>query len=314
MRILVTGGGGFIGHHLVKALLQKGCNVTVLEVDEKKLPKETSPKLKVVLGSMEDEEKVRQSMENVDIVYHLAFGYFGEFCRSFNINIKGTLNLLDAAVSQKVSQFLFASSETVYGRQRYVPINEEHPCNPDESLYLDEKMYPLIKFVTEKLCMIYHNLFRLPVTIFRLTGVYSKNSSNLIKWLGLDLMLEKSLKGETIVVTKGGGWEYIHIDDVIEAFLLAMLNKKSYGQVINVSNPNVFILDYEVAKLVVDITNSKSRIRQRFDPKECIGRFDINKAKTLLGFEPKVGKEFIEERIKKYIQENIKKDDGCRHK
>jgi len=297
----VTGGGGFIGSHLVRALLQKGYNVRVLELLRGRLEKETSPNLEFIFGNMEDERTVRQATKDVDVIYHLALGYFGETYKSFQVNVKGTLNLLKAATSYKVNQFLFTSSETVYGRHRYLPIDEKHPCNPDESLYLEEKMYPLIKLTTEKLCMIWHRLFELPVTIFRLTGVYSDVNSDLIRWLGIDAITKKALRGETIVVKKGGGWEYIHVDDTVQALLLAMLNKKSYGHIFNISNPEGFVTDYETAEFVVKITNSKSKIEQVYDSEVYIGRFSIKKAEELLGFAPKIGKDFLKEKIRKYV-------------
>jgi nucleoside-diphosphate-sugar epimerase len=297
----VTGGGGFIGSHLVKTLLQRRYNVRVLDIRRGALEKETSPNLEFMLGSMEDERRVEQATKDVDVIYHLALGYFGETYKSFQVNVKGTLNLLKAARSHKVSQFLFTSSETVYGRHRYLPIDEEHPCNPDESLYLEEKMYPLIKLTTEKLCLIWYRLFGLPVTIFRLTGVYGDIDSDLIKWLRIDTIARKALKGKIIVVRKGEGWEYIHVDDVIQALLLAMLNEKSYGHVFNISNPNAFITDYEIAQFVTKITNSKSKIRQVYDPRVYIGRFSTKKAKRLLGFSPTIGKRFVKEKIRKHI-------------
>jgi nucleoside-diphosphate-sugar epimerase len=99
----------------------------------------------------------------------------------FNANIQGTSNLLKTARSQRVKQFIFTSSTAVYGKPRYLPIDEEHPCNPEEES--GWRLYPLMKFSTEKLCRLFYFAFNLPVTVMRLTYVFYDKSVYDAPWI-----------------------------------------------------------------------------------------------------------------------------------
>jgi len=296
LRTLVSGGAGFIGQHLVKALLQRKHKVKVLDTKAGELEKEAGQNLELTLGSIEDENIVKQTVKDVDVLYHLALAYFGENYRSFEVNLKGTINLLEAARENKVKQFLFTSSETIYGKPRYLPIDEEHPCNPHESLYLEEKLYPIIKSVSEKLCLWYYGVHGLQVTVLRLTGVY-ENADFIVD----KVMIKKAMSGKPIIVRRGEGWEYIHVDDAVQAILLATLNRKAYGKVFNISSPKTFITDQELAKIIVKTIKSTSDIQKTEENPEWVGKFNIDKARKTLGFKPKKGKEHLRQIIKEYV-------------
>ena len=300
MRVLVAGGAGFIGSRLVKALLQDGHQVRVLDICSK-TPERSDPNLEFILGGMEYEEVADRVMENIDVVYHLAlFGhdFSPRSYETFDINIKGTLNLLESARVHEVKHFLFSSSGVVYGRPRYLPIEEEHPCNPEETLAGPGMTYGIIKLTTEKLCMLYYHQLGLPVTVFRITAVFSDD-----RVVGIDSVVEAASKGESIEVLKGSGFESVHINEVVEAFLLATLNEKAYGHVFDVSNPNTFMLDYELAQFIIQLVNSKSEIKLVSDAK-FIGSMpdNIEKIQRLLGWKPKMQKEDFKEAIKMYLK------------
>ncbi|MDI6691116.1 MAG: NAD(P)-dependent oxidoreductase [Candidatus Bathyarchaeota archaeon] len=300
MKVLVAGGAGFIGSHLVKALLQNGHQVRVLDICFK-TPKKSDPNLEFILGGMEYREVVDRVMENIDVVYHLAlFGH--DFSQrnyeTFDVNIKGTLNLLESARVHKVKHFLFSSSSVVYGRPRYLPIEEEHPCNPEEVLAGPGMTYGIIKLTTEKLCMLYYHQLGLPVTVLRVAAVFSDD-----KVFGIDSLVEAASKVESIEVLRKSGFESVHIEEVVEAFLLATLNENAYGQVFGVSNPNTFMLDYELTKFIIHLINSKSEIKLVSDDKLIRSMPDsIEKIQRLLGWKPRMQKEDFKEAIKRYLK------------
>lgn len=123
MKALVVGGSGFIGHRLVRCLLSDGHNVKVLDVKYGRLRRLVSPNFEFFLGSMADQQIVRRVMKGVDVVYHLALaGSVGSIKSpdDFDINIRGTWNLLASAKSLKVRQLIFTSSTAVYGVCQYL--------------------------------------------------------------------------------------------------------------------------------------------------------------------------------------------------
>lgn len=258
MKALVVGGSGFIGHRLVRRLLSDGHNVKVLDVKYGRLRRLVSPNFEFFLGSMADQQIVRRVMKGVDVVYHLALAGSVGSTKSpddFDINIRGTWNLLASAKSLKVSQLIFTSSTAVYGVCQYLPVDEEHPCNPEENR-LD--LYPLVKLTTEKICRMFYLHAGAPVTVFRLTYVFCDESIYNVPWVGR--IIEKAKNNETIEVVEGEGFASVHVDEVVDALMLATLNEKAVGQVFNVVNPETFVTYYKIARHHIQRLKSKSQI------------------------------------------------------
>ena len=291
MRALVVGGAGFVGQRLVRRLLKEGHSVKVLDLKYGRLRRTTSPNLRLVLGGMTDPPTTRRVMKRTDVVYHLALagGFSIKSLEPINANLRGALNLLRSAKSQKVKQFFFTSSTAVYGKPRYLPVDEEHPCNPDEESGM--RFYPLVKFSTEKLCRLFYFNFGLPVTVFRSTYVFSNESVYSVPWI--DWMTNKAKKNETIEVVEGEGFASVHVNELVDAFMLATLNEKAIGQVFNVVNPNTFITYHEIAKHHVQQANSKSQIVV-VKPSELVESVPTSseKIQKLLGWRPWITKAY----------------------
>ena len=219
MKALVVGGAGFIGSKLVEALLDNKWSVRVLDIRYGSLEKYKKSLDFFGVGSddlhggMADMNIVKQAVRGVDVVYHLAINWDGATWRHrilipdlFDVNIRGTFNLLEAARLEKVKHFLFASSGAVYGNSRSGLIDEESACKPELFQGDPGPAYGILKFVTERLCLLYYHKYSLPITVFRIGYVFEPPNT-----------------GE------------IHVKDVVQAFLLATLKRKAYGQVFNVS-------------------------------------------------------------------------------
>jgi nucleoside-diphosphate-sugar epimerase len=184
-------------------------------------------------GGMVDRQLVKEAVEGVTVVYHLAINWDGASWKHkvpladlFDANIRGTINLLEASKSCGVSHFLFSSSAAVYGETERTAslrpgsrinraVDEETVCLPELWDGDPGPAYALVKLATEKLCMMYHQ-YGLPVTVFRIEYVFADEE---------DLIDHAN----------------IHVDDVVQAFMLATLNKKAYGQVFNVAYPVPYI-------------------------------------------------------------------------
>ncbi len=223
-KVLVTGGGGFIGSRLVRTLVGGGARVRVLDVHLGHLKGAADGKVEVVglggdylRGGMVDKRLVRRAVRDVDVVYHLALNWNGASWRHrlplvdlLDANVRGALNLLETAAASKVKHFLVASSAAVYGEVEAPRLDEETVCKPEVWDGDPGAGYGILKLIVEKLCLMYGRQHRLPVTAFR-----------------IDYVLKEGERPD------GGG---VHVADVVRAFLLAARNRKAYGQVFNLSS------------------------------------------------------------------------------
>ena len=316
MKILVTGGAGFIGRSVVNDLLTHGFEVRVLDKTKGVLAELESPALEIIEGGTEDQETVQRAMKDVDVIYHLAETFSSHPREALDIDVKGNVNLLEAAAKCGVKHFLFASTHRVYGKPRYLPVNEEHPPHPEES---GRALYAIFKLANEKLCLSYWWERGLPVTIFRFWWSFSYE----IGGKALRTLIDAALGGESITVPEKAGGNFLHNDDAACAFRLAMFNEIAYGEIFNLSS-GTFTTWQELAELTCELTKSSSRLElvpkeewkgntsigtDRSVPYEC--NLDISKAKRLIGYKPKYNpsevKNLLREAINRLVLTRKKK-------
>lgn len=274
-KVLVTGGAGFIGSKLVRALLERGVKVKILDTQARAFKTQTNPNLQFIgiegnslSGGMADKDLVQQAVEDVDVIYHLAINWNGHTWKHelpladlFNANIRGTLNLLDAAKTHSVRHFMFSSSCAVYGETRTKIVDEDTVCNPELWEGDVGPAYGILKLTTEKLCLMYHHQYGLPVTAFRIEYVFDDNDA-----IPSSSIIENLQKEGRIEVKDSDGYGSIHVDEVVQAFLLGTLNEKAYGQIFNLSNPNTYISYQELYKFIIQHTHSKNEVKLIRDP------------------------------------------------
>lgn len=316
-KVLVTGGGGFIGSVLVRTLLQKGFTVNVLDVQPGSLKGETDPNLKLIgvgsdglRGGMADKRVVEQAVKNVDVIYHLAINWeWGaqpsalRLADLFDVNVRGTMNLLDAARFHGVKHFIFAGSCAVYGESESSPKDEETVCKPELSpTHLSA--YGIMKLAAEKLCLMYYQRYGLPVTAFRIEVVFSDKES-LLSALSKEYV-DKIIRSEDIEVLEGEGCASIHVDEVADAFLLATLNNKAYGHVFNLSNPATYITHGELYQFIIQLTSSKSKISVIPVGKRisCLPE-SVEKIQRILGWRPRKTKEDLKKAVAETVRSII---------
>ena len=306
MKILVTGGAGFMGSSVVGSLLDKGFTVTVLDKVVGKLQELKSPNLEIIVGGIEDLRTVEQAIRDVDVVYHLAESYSSQPHEVFNIDVAGNINLLEKAVERGAKHFIFTSATRVYGKPQYLPVDELHPLTPEDS---GRALYALSKFTNERLCLLYHKQYNLPITIFRLWWAYGAD----IGGKALRTMVDTALKGEAIRVPDKAGGSFLHNDDMTQALQLATLNDKAYGEIFNISSGTCTTWK-ELAQIVCQLTQSSSRV-ELVPPQAWIGDvslgvdgnipdlwdIDIRKAQGLLNYQPKYSLEGVKETLREAI-------------
>lgn len=184
MKVLVTGSEGFIGSHLTEMLLDMGYDVRAFVLYNSfgqwgwldTLPKEKRDALDVVMGDVRDPVFVRKAMEGVECVFHLAaliaipYSYYAPDAY-VDTNIKGTLNVLNAARELRTKRVLITSTSEVYGTAQYVPIDERHPLQ-------GQSPYSATKIGADRLAESYFRSFGLPVTIVRPFNTYGPRQSS----------------------------------------------------------------------------------------------------------------------------------------
>lgn len=221
-KVVVTGGAGFIGSHLVDRLVRDGAAQVVI-VDNLFRGKvanlaqhEGNPALTFCQVDIRDEEAVRAAVAGAEVVYHLAaqsnvMGALGDIDYSFGTNVVGTFNVLKAARDGGVRRVVFSSSREVYGEAEYLPVDEDHPLNAKNS-------YGASKAAGEFYCRVFHSDFGLETAVLRLANVYGPRDFGRV----IPLWLGRAAAGENLIVYGGKQViDFVWIDTVVEALVRA---------------------------------------------------------------------------------------------
>lgn len=269
MKILVTGGAGFIGSHLSDRLLADGHDVVVLDdlstgsiINLSHAI--TSPNFKFVNGSILDIETLRSVVENIDYIFHLAaavgvFNIVKDPLSSLFTNIRGTENLLEVASSCGVPVFVTSSSE-VYGKNTSDSLRETDDRIVGNPLIL-RWSYSEAKAIDESLAYAFHLERNLDVRIVRLfntVGPRQLGSHGMV----VPRFIESAISNQDLVVYGDGNQTrcFAHVLDVVDAILLLAFSKKAIGKVVNIGNSFEISIN-ELAKKVIEETKSMSKIK-----------------------------------------------------
>ena len=223
MRALVTGGAGFIGSNIVAELLHKGFEVTVLDdLSSGYLSNlDPYPDVRFLEGDIRDERVVEQSIEGSDVVFHLAASVGNK--RSIDnpildaeINVIGTLRVLEEARKAGVRKVVAASSAGIFGELKTLPIREDHPVEPDSP-------YGCSKLAMEKECLAYSKLYEMDVVCLRYFNVYGPNQRFDAYGNVIPIFAFRLLRGETLTIFSDGEQtrDFICVEDVVQANLRA---------------------------------------------------------------------------------------------
>ena len=306
-KILVTGGAGSVGKDYVASLLEKGCDVTVLDRDVEPLKSIDDSRLILIEGSLEDRKPLQKAIEGADAVIHLAWSFSADTMEIFGQDLKGHINLLDEMASRKIQHLIYTSTAVVYGKVKYSPIDEDHPLVVEEAR---KPLYGIAKAAAEKLCLMYSNEGKVPATILRFWWAFGED----IAGRHLREMLKTASAGEPLEVPGDSGGSFIHMADLVQAMDVALLNEAAYGKTFNFAT--TYVTWEEVAEMVSEVTGSLAQVRvipkeewkgSAFlaDPWELSDTY----ARELLGYKP-MAPEQARDALKKAISnrwEGIKK-------
>jgi UDP-glucose 4-epimerase len=245
MRALVTGGAGFIGSHICQELLSKGHQVVALDNlasgrMENFCEFKDSKKFKFEKVNILDKDRLSPLFKNVDWVFHMAG--LADIVPSiekpdlyFDVNVKGTLNVLEAAKNSKVKKFVYATSSSSYGIPKFYPTSETAPIDP-------QYPYALTKYLGEQLVLHWSQIYSLPSVSLRLFNVYgprSRTSGTYGAVFGVFLAQKLSHKPFTVVGDGEQARNFTFETDVADDFILAAESSVN-GEIMNVGSGNAY--------------------------------------------------------------------------
>jgi UDP-glucose 4-epimerase len=307
-RILVTGGAGFIGSHLVDVLTSRGCKVTILDNLSTGTLKNIENHLNnedaaLVEGDVRNMREVKEALRGVDAVFHLAaitsVPYSVKNPKMTNeVNAEGTRNLLEASVDSNVKCFVYASTCSIYGDPQYLPIDEDHPINPI-SPYAESKLRG------EGHCSEFRERHGLNTVTLRLFNVYGPRQSD-NEYSGVILKFVKQIGGGNPPVIYGDGQQtrdFVHVRDVIEALLLSANNDKAIGQTFNIGSGKPITIG-ELCQLILRKFKVEMEPIYREPRLGDIKRSfaNIQKAQKILGYKPEIP---LEEGLQEIMQQQV---------
>jgi dTDP-glucose 4,6-dehydratase len=298
-KILVTGADGFIGSHLTEELVRRGFDVRAFIFYNSfnsygwldHLEPEIKKSIEIFAGDIRDSYSVKRAVHGCGIVFHLAalisipYSYYSPETY-VDTNIKGTLNIIQAARQLEISRVIHTSTSEVYGTARFIPITEDHPLQA-------QSPYSASKIGADQIALSFYHAFNTPVSIVRPFNTYGPRQSAraVISTIIAQIACgSKKIKLGSLHPTR----DFSYIKDTVKGFIVAAESDQTIGQVINIGS-NFEISIGDTAKIIAEIMNVKMEIErdsQRIRPENSeVERLcaDNRKAKKLTGWAPTFG-------------------------
>ena len=312
-KVLITGADGFIGSHLTEALVRNGFDVRAFVLYNSfnswgwldQSPPEIKEQLDVFAGDIRDSYGVKTAMQGCDIVFHLAaliaipYSYHSPETY-IDTNVKGTLNVVQAAKELGVSKVIHTSTSEVYGTAQFVPITEKHPLQ-------GQSPYSASKIGADQIAMSFYTSFGTPVSIIRPFNTYGPRQST----RAVIPTIITQIAGGQLKIKLGAlepTRDFNYIEDTVSGFIEIAKSEATIGEVINIGN-NYEISIGDTANLIAEIMSEDIDFetetdRLRPDKSEVFRLWcDNSKAKNLINWQPKYsGKKGLKEGLRKTIE------------
>ena len=315
--VLITGADGFIGSHLTEMLVREGCKIkalsqynsfnnwgwleSIVNLDN----------IEVLSGDIRDSKYCNYITEDVDYIFHLAaliaipYSYVAP--ESYvDTNIKGTLNICQAALDNKVEKIIHTSTSEVYGTAEYVPIDESHPLQP-------QSPYSASKIGADAMAMSYFNSFELPLVIARPFNTYGPRQSARAVIPSIISQLAEGKK-EILVGDLSPTRDFNYVEDTCRGFIELAKHESAIGQTINIgSNYEISIRDTfnRIAEIMDKKVSFKEDLQRKRPKNSEVFRLwcDNIKIQKLTGYKPKYSiKEGLEKTIEWFLDpKNLEK-------
>jgi UDP-glucose 4-epimerase len=295
-KIIVTGGAGFIGSHIVNALVDMGHEVHVVDNLYSGKKENVNSKAVLHLVDIRDKEKLLPIFENAEYVFHEAALPQVQYSmenpvETHEINVTGLLNVLEACRLNKVQRLIFAASSAAYGDQKTLPLVETMDACPLSP-------YGAHKYIGEIYCSLWSRIYNLETVSLRYFNVYGQGQSSTGAYASVVakfIDFRKESKPMTIVGDGEQTRSFVNVKDVVDANIKAMMSDKvGKGEIINIGTAEMYSVN-QIANLIGGETVN---IEPRIEPRATSA--DISKAKELLDWEPSIRLEDGLHELKKY--------------
>jgi nucleoside-diphosphate-sugar epimerase len=324
MKVLVTGGTGFAGGHLVNRLILDGFEVRVITRNPKKAEKLKDKGVEIVIGNITDKDAVKKAVKGVKKVYHLAANWRTAGVPDevyWDVNVGGTKNLLEESLKEGVERFVHCSTMGVHGHVDEIPANENTRYSPGD-------IYQITKLEGEKLALNFFKEKDLPVSVIRPCAIYGPGDMRLLKMF-------RAIARRRFVMLGSGETLYhmVYVTDLAEGFRLAADKDEAIGEAFLIGGEEYVSLNNLAKMIAKEVGVSVPKIHFPVWPVELLGTivekvciplkieppiykrrvlfftkdraFDISKAKNILGYRPKVDlKNGIKKTVKWYKENN----------
>jgi UDP-glucose 4-epimerase len=290
-KILVTGGAGFIGSNIVDRLAPDN-QVTVLDNlyhGSRDNLAQSKKRIKFIKGDVLDNELVQKLVGENEYVFHLAA--HASVIRSLEqpeldmqVNINGTLNVLEACRRAKIKRLVYSSSAAIFGDAEYLPVDEKHPLNP-------KSPYAVSKMAAEKYALAYYQSFGVPAVALRYFNIYGPRQDT-SEYANVISIFFRKFKARQPITVYGNGdstRDYTYVQDAVTANILAATHPKAVGEVFNIATGQATDLN-KLIKIIQEVSGWEGKINYAAERAGEIKHSlaSIEKAKKLIGFQPAV--------------------------
>ena len=302
-RVLVTGGAGFIGSNLVRALLERGDEVRVLDnFSTGNRANLDGLDVDIVEGELRSYERVHNAVRRTEVVYHL--GALGSVPRSVQdpltssaVNVEGTLNVLLAARDEGVRRVVFSSSTSVYGSSRTLPTSEGEPCDPISP-------YGVAKLAAERYCVSFTRVYEaFETVVLRYFNVFGPRQSPFSQYAAaVPLFIRAIAAGEPVPINGDGeqSRDFTYVGNVVDATLRAADTPGVAGEIFNVAAGAPATVNAVADMIGAILGKPAERIHLPSRPGDIRDSWaDLTKAERLLGYRPAVT---LEEGLRRTIE------------
>ena len=310
LKLLITGGLGFVGSHLVDSLVKKNHKIMILTktLSKKKNIKKSAKKIQIEKIDLTNFQQLGKIIEKFkpDVIIHLAGNAshsksFENPLKDIDSNAKTTLFMLEKIRKLNTQcKFILGSTFIVIGRPKKLPVNENTPCNPTT-------IYGTNRLSSEYFCKIYHEVYGLHTNIFRITNSYGPREQIIPKKNAVNFLIYKSFKKEEISIYNQGKFfrDFIYIDDVISGINIILKKGKS-GELYWISSGKRTWF-YEFGGILEKTTGCKVKYSETpvYTKKVDVGNFVVSNSKLRkLGWSPKISVDVGVKKTLKFFQSN----------
>ena len=306
MKMLITGGAGFIGSHLCDKYIKEGH--TVLCLDNFMSGNLTNVRhlldyrsFKLIKGDIRDFDLLEKVVRDIDVIFHLAAQIhvdrsYIEPRLTYDVNVNGTQNILEVAKMNDVKRVIHASTSEVYGSAQQVPINENHPLNAPHP-------YGASKIAADRMCYAYSQTYGMDISILRFFNIFGPRQRDL-GYGGVISIFTRRVMSNVPPIIYGNGLQtrdYTYIEDAVSAYDLVLNHKEAVGPINFGTGSEISIVD--LASMLIKLCGKENVMKPNHvgprigEVKRLIA--DATQAKKLLGWEPKYD---FETGLKEYVE------------